>query len=62
LRELRVKLRGSEVCGGLTKKQVATLIKGIYKIKFTGKYKDIAPELSKSQRLMLEALQLSDSR
>ena len=35
---------------------------GIYKIKFTGKYKDVRPELSKSQRAILDALELKDSR
>jgi transposase len=62
LREIRVRLRDSEECRNMTKKQIATHIKGIHKIKFVGKYKDICPELSKSQRDLLDALGLSDSR
>jgi len=62
LREIRVRLRDSEECHKMTRKQIASHIKGIYKIKFTGKYKDVKPELSKSQRAILEALGLFDSR
>jgi len=62
IREIRVRLRNSKVCKKMTRKQIAAHIKGIYKIKFVGKYKDICPELSKSQREILEALGLSDSR
>jgi transposase len=62
IREIRVRLRDSEECRKMTRKQIASHIKGIYKIKFTGKYKDVCPELSKSQRSILEALGLNDSR
>ena len=62
IREIRVRLRDSEVCHKMTRKQIASHIKGIYKIKFSGKYRDVCPELSKSQRSILEALDLSDSR
>ena len=62
LREIRVRLRDSKECQRMTKKQINSYIKSIYKIKFTGKYKDVCPELSKSQRDILEALGLSDSR
>ena len=62
LREIRVRLRDSEECQRMTRKQISSHIKSIYKIKFTGKYKDVRPELSKSQRLILEALGFSDSR
>jgi len=62
LREIRVRLRDSDECHKMTRKQIASHIKGIYKIKFVGKYKDICPELSKSQRAILEALGIRDSR
>jgi transposase len=62
IREIRVRLRDSEVCRKMTRKQIASHIKGIYKIKFSGKYRDVCPELSKSQRSIIEALGLSDSR
>jgi transposase len=62
IREIRVRLRESDVCKKMTRKQISSHIKGIYKIKFTGKYKDVCPELSKSQRSILEALGLRDSR
>ena len=62
IREIRVRLRDSDVCCKMTRKQIASHIKGIYKIKFSGKYRDVCPELSKSQRSILEALGLSDSR
>jgi hypothetical protein len=62
LREIRVRLRDCDGCRKMTRKQIASHIKGIYKIKFIGKYKDICPELSKSQRAILEALDIRDSR
>jgi len=62
LREIRVRLRDSKECFKMTRKQISSHIKGIYQIKFTGKYKDVKPELSKSQRAIIEALGLSDSR
>jgi hypothetical protein len=46
----------------MTRKQITAHIKGIYKIKFVGKYRDVCPELSKSQRLILDALNIRDSR
>ena len=61
-REIRVRLRQSEECKKMTRKQIISHIKGIYKIKFTGKYRDVRPELSKSQRAILEALGIRDSR
>ena len=62
IRELRVKLNASATCRKLTRKQIASHIKGIYKVKFKNKRKDVRPELSKSQREILEALGFSDSR
>jgi len=62
MREIRVRLRDSYECRKMTRKQISAHIKGIYKIKFTGKYKDVCPELSKSQREILSALGVSDSR
>jgi transposase len=62
LREIRVRLRDSIECKKMTRKQISAHIKSIYKIKFTGKYRDVCPELSKSQRSILEALGFSDSR
>jgi len=63
LREIRVRLRDSEICKKYTRKQIASHIKSIYKIKFTGKKcMDVLPELSKTQRAILEALGLADSR
>jgi len=46
----------------MTRKQISSHIKSIYKISFKGRYKDVKPELSKSQRAILEALDLKDSR
>ena len=62
IREIRVRLRDSIECRKMTRKQISSHIKGIYKIKFNKKRKDICPELSKSQRSILEALGFSDSR
>lgn len=62
IREIRVRLSLSEECKKMTRKQIISHIKGIYKIKFTGKYRDVHPELSKSQRAILEALEIRDSR
>ena len=62
LREIRVRLRDSKECYKMTKKQISSHIKSIYKIKFTGKYRDVCPELSKSQREILKALNLHDTR
>jgi len=62
MREIRVRLRDSVECKKMTRRQISAHIKGIYKIKFKGKYKDVCPELSKSQRSILDALGLADSR
>jgi transposase len=62
LREIRVRLRDSEECSKMTRRQISSHIKGIYKISFKGRYKDVKPELSKSQRVILEALGLKDIR
>jgi transposase len=62
LREIRVRLRDSEECSKMTRKQISSHIKGIYRISFKGRYKDVKPELSKSQRVILEALGLKDIR
>jgi len=56
MREMRVCLRRSEECKKMTRKQIASHIKTIYKINFVGKYKDIKPTLSKSQRAILAAI------
>jgi len=62
MREIRVRLRDSAECKKMTRRQISAHIKGIYKIKFKGKYKDVCPELSKSQRSILDALGFADSR
>ena len=59
MREIRVRIRNSETCKKLTRKQVFSHIKTIYKVKFKGKYRDVYPELSKHQRDILEALNVS---
>jgi hypothetical protein len=58
MREIRVRLHESDECRKMTRKQIFSHIKGIYKVKFKGKYKDIQPELSKSQRDILNALDI----
>jgi transposase len=58
LREIRVRLRDSEECNKMTKKQVMGHIKGIYKIEFKGRYKPVYPTLTKSQRSILNALKI----
>jgi transposase len=62
LREIRVRLRSSEDCKKMTRKQISSHIKSIYKVRFKGKYKDVRPELSKSQRAILNALEIQDAR
>ena len=59
MREIRVCICNSETCKKLTRKQVFSHIKTIYKVEFKGKYKDVYPELSKQQRDILEALNVS---
>jgi transposase len=62
IREIRVRLRGIKECEKLTKTQITSHIKGIYKIRFQSRYRDVKPELSKTQRAILEALGVRDSR
>jgi hypothetical protein len=62
LREIRIRLRSSDECCKMTRRQISSHIKGIHKIHFEGKYKDVKPELSKAQRAILEALGLEDAR
>ena len=59
MREIRVCTRSSHSCKKLTRKQIFSHIKTIYKVKFKGKYNDVYPELSKQQRDILDALCLS---
>ena len=58
IREIRTCIRSSEKCNKLTKKQVFSHIKTIYKVHFKGKYKDVYPELSRYQRDILDALNI----
>lgn len=58
MREIRVRLHKSGECSKMTRKQIFSHIKGIYKVKFKGKYKEVQPELSKSQRNILNALDI----
>ena len=62
IREIRVRLHSSDACNKMTKRQIFSHIKTIYKIKFKGKYKDILPSLSKSQRSILEALDIKTNK
>ena len=59
MREIRVCTRSSETCKKLTRKQFFSHIRTIYKVEFKGKYRDVYPELSKQQRDILEALNVS---
>ena len=59
MREIRVCLRKSNECKKLTRKQIFSNIKSIYRVKFKGKYNDVYPELTKQQRHILEALDVS---
>ena len=56
MREIRVCTRSSETCKKMTRKQVFSHIKTIYKVKFKGKYKDVYPELTRQQRDLLDAI------
>jgi transposase len=58
MREIRLRLHESEECQKMTRKQIFSNIKGIYKVKFKGKYRDVQSELSKSQRNILNALNI----
>jgi transposase len=59
MREIRVCTRNSETCKKLTRKQIFSHIKTIYKVQFKGKYRDVYPELSRHQRDILEALNVT---
>jgi transposase len=59
MREIRVCTRSSESCKKLSRKQIFSHIKTIYKVKFKGTYKDIYPELSKRQHDILGALNVT---
>jgi transposase len=59
MREIRVCTRSSETCKKLTRKQVFSHIKTIYKVEFKGKYRDVYPELSRQQRDILDVLNVS---
>ena len=59
MREIRVCMRKSNECKKLTRKQIFSNIKSIYRVKFKGKYNDVYPELTKQQRHILEALDVS---
>jgi transposase len=56
MREIRVCMNSSDDCKKLTRHQIFNHIKAIYKVKFKGKYKDVYPTLSKTQRSILKAL------
>jgi transposase len=62
IREIRVRLSDSEECKKMTRRQISSHIKGIYSIHFKGKNKDVKPELSKSQRGILDALGIAYDR
>jgi transposase len=59
MREIRVRLRSSETCKKLTRKQVFSHIKTIYKVEFKGKYRDVYPKLSRQQREILDVLNVN---
>jgi transposase len=59
MREIRVCIRSSETCKKLTRKQVFSHIKTIYKVEFKGRYRDVYPELSRQQRDILDALNVN---
>jgi len=61
LREIRVRLRDCDSCSKLTRKQIFSHIKTIYKVRFGDKCGEgeIYPELSKQQREILEALEVN---
>jgi transposase len=56
LREIRVRLKDSEECKKITRTQIFSHLKTIYKVKFKGKYRDVLPRFTKSQRCILNAL------
>jgi transposase len=58
MREIRVCMNNSDDCRKLTRCQIFNHIKAIYKVKFKGKYKDVYPVLSKTQRNILKALRI----
>lgn len=58
MREFRVCFRNSDVCKKFSRNQIANHIKTILRINFKGKYRDVCPSLSKSQRAILDALNI----
>jgi transposase len=62
LRDIRMRLNESKECKKLTKTQIASCLKSIYKITFQGNHAAVKPELTKTQRAVLAALDLSDTR
>ena len=58
MREIRVCLRNSPSCSKLTRKQIFSHIKTIYKVQFKDKYDVIYPELSKQQREIIDAINI----
>jgi transposase len=58
MREIRVCMHSSDDCKKLTRRQIFNHVKAIYKVKFKGKYKDVYPALSKTQRSILKALEI----
>ena len=58
LREIRVRLSKSEACRKMTKTQIFSHIKAISRIHFQGKHEDVPLQLSKNQRMILEALEI----
>ncbi|MDR0697076.1 MAG: hypothetical protein LBF68_06055 [Christensenellaceae bacterium] len=58
LRELKVTLKNNDLTENLTRKQISDALKGMHKITFANKYKDIYPKANKKQRLILNALNI----
>jgi transposase len=62
LRDIRMRLNESKECKKLSKTQITSCLKSIYKITFKDSHAAVKPELSKTQRAVLAALELSDTR
>ncbi|MDR0751357.1 MAG: IS1634 family transposase [Christensenellaceae bacterium] len=58
LRELKVTFKNNDLIENLTRKQISGALKGMHKITFANKYKDIYPKATKKQRLILNALNI----
>ncbi|MDR0751719.1 MAG: hypothetical protein LBF12_03905, partial [Christensenellaceae bacterium] len=56
MREIRVRLGMDPFCKKLTCTEIFGQIRSIHKIKFKGKRKDVLPPLTKTQRKILEAI------